>query len=75
MTRTSWYCRFCGWGLWLGDCASVEDAKVCRLNRENVRRYMLQHRPAREPACVYSTRYQGSDGKGDSYHRLHISIE
>jgi hypothetical protein len=69
------YCTWCGWGKWLGDCATVDDATRCKLNRENIRRYMLQHRPEHEPTCVFSSRYQGSEGKGDSFHRLTISID
>lgn len=69
------YCNYCGWGTWLGDCATVEEAVICKLNLENRRRYMLQHRPATEPSCVYSSRYQGNEGKGDSYHRLWVSVE
>jgi hypothetical protein len=70
------YCTFCGWGTWLGDCATVEEATLCKFNRENIRRFMLQHRPEREPTCVFSSRYQGGpEFKGDSFHRLHISIE
>lgn len=57
----------------MGDCATVEEATACKFNRENIRRYMLEHRPEQEPRCVFSTRYQGTEGKGDTFHRLHVS--
>jgi hypothetical protein len=74
-TTASSYCGFCGWGIHLGDCGSINRARECPLNKENIRRYMLQYRPEKQPICVYSSRYQGTEGKGDSFHKLTVSID
>lgn len=71
-------CPFCGWGdqvkTQFGEqqCSSRKAAKECDLNERNVHRYWLRYKPV--PGCmpkiVRSVRYQGKEGKGDSYEQL-----
>lgn len=43
---------------------------ACDLNVENVRKFCLRFRNDPRPEIVKSTRYQGRDGKGDSFEFL-----
>lgn len=45
-------------------------AEKCNMNLENVRKYCLRFKQESQPNIVRSTRYQGNDGKGDSYEFL-----
>lgn len=62
-------CKFCGWGT-KPECETSAQAEACDLNRENVRKYALRHRDEPTPNIVRSVRYQGADGKGDSFEFL-----
>jgi hypothetical protein len=43
---------------------------LCPLQNENRRKFSLRFRGAEVPQILRSQRYQGPDGKGDSYERL-----
>ena len=64
-------CPFCGWGSQIKpNCLDSKTALTCDLNLENVRKYCLRHRDEPVPTIVRSVRYQGLEGKGDSYEFL-----
>lgn len=64
-------CKYCGWGSWVEpSCVTSAAAMACALNKENVRKFTLRFRNDLVPDIVKSTRYQGKDGKGDSYEFL-----
>ena len=64
-------CQFCGWGDHIRTaCMSSIDAERCYLNKDNVRKFCLRFKNEPPPNIVRSIRYQGPDGKGDSYEFL-----
>lgn len=64
-------CKYCGWGSWVEpSCITSGAAMNCALNRDNVRKFALRYRHEPVPEIVRSVRYQGKDGKGDSFEFL-----
>lgn len=67
-------CKFCGWGSQIKpSCRFSYQAMTCDLNLENARKYFLRNkRLPIDLLIVHSERYQGPEGKGDSYERLTV---
>lgn len=71
-------CRYCGWGdqiVHVGgevrpSCATSAAAMACDLNLINVGKFCLRFRHEPIPDIVHSRRWQGIDGKGDSFEVL-----
>lgn len=64
-------CKYCGWGDQIKPlCMTSAAAMACDLNLENVRKFGLRFRDEPRPEIVRSIRYQGNDGKGDSFEFL-----
>jgi hypothetical protein len=64
-------CVACGWSARVKvACRSRNEAMLCPLQWENRRKFFLRFRGEVCPPLVRSVRYQGREGKGDSYERL-----
>ena len=64
-------CKYCGWGSSVKPaCTTSLMAMGCGLNRENIRKYCQRFKDEPAPSIVRSVRYQGADGKGDSFEFL-----
>ncbi len=68
-------CQFCGWGSQIKpSCTNHDMAFECDLNHENVRKFMLRNKHWSRARIVKSIRYQGPDGKGDSFEKLEVIL-